>query len=198
MRAASSGGASRSLSKREVHPLEPGLRDGQRIDLREQVLHAGPAGGLALHDPLAHRRGRGLEADQQMVVRSDRGEELGELLARLDHLRDQHEVVAVLPVGGPYGPQVSGALPGVRIRIGPRHLVHVDRRVGDPVDRERVGQVHQARRLARPGRSGHEDGEHAPSVALRRVTAWTPERACAITVCGSASSSPARRAQSRM
>ena len=97
----------------------------------------------------------------------------------------------------PRGAEQLGALLDRGERIRPRHLVHVDRGVGDLVVDERVAQRREAGRLPRPG------GPVTTTANTRRVSHFVESRhggredACASTACASASSSRGRRTRSR-
>src|SRR5215210_8158419 len=84
--------------ERDVDAVEFPERDGVRLDLAQEVLEAPPAGRLARHDPLAHRRGRGLQPDQQVIVRADALEEPRQVSVRLHDLAEEQHFLPHPPV----------------------------------------------------------------------------------------------------
>ena len=63
----------------QVHPFERGERCAQRLHLAQEIGQAVPAGRLAGDDAVAKRRRRGLEADEQVSVGAEGGEDVGQV-----------------------------------------------------------------------------------------------------------------------
>ncbi len=141
----------------QVHAVQAGERLLERLRLAHQSLEPRPARRLARRDPRAQGRGRRLQADQQMVLGAERGQQLLAVGGGLHHLGHQQQ----LAIGVRLAPaaQVLGAPGEVGPGIGPGQLVHVAAGVGQLVVHQRVAERHQRAGLAGARRAADDHGE---------------------------------------
>lgn len=145
-----------------VDPIQRGHRGVQTVRLIEKVFQPEPSVGLASDDSLPQCRRVRVEPDQQMVVDAESGEHVGEMRLRLDDFGHDQQSGTGTRVGVAPGPKVLAALRKVRKRKRPRHLVHVDTGMRNPILGERIQQRRQCDGLAGTGWPRQQYSEHAP------------------------------------